>query len=135
MWIICAFTTKKAATRAWDSLQHLTAFSLFTESYLIWLKESVWLMKWRKNIDLWHQGFLYISGYLLAACDKILVRNINGNRRVSIHLNRIRNLKITAIKFKKLFIFVLILWFVYNTLWKNFCASLGYSKAVVRFDF
>lgn len=50
------------------------AFHFFTESYLILLEESVWLMKCKKTIDLWHPTtifvhfWVFISSHFIA-CD------------------------------------------------------------------
>lgn len=50
------------------------AFHFFTESYLILLEESVWLMKCKKTIDIWHPTtifvhfWVFISSHFIA-CD------------------------------------------------------------------
>lgn len=49
------------------------AFHFFTESYLILLEESVWLMKCKKQLTFdTRPRFLYISGYLLAAISPLV---------------------------------------------------------------
>lgn len=49
------------------------AFHFFTESYLILLEESVWLMKCKKQLTFdTRPRFLYISGYLLTAISPLV---------------------------------------------------------------